>query len=144
MAENLQLFNLSEDQVSKLSADELANRLKEAQSLIGDLEHQIERKRKEERKGFVQELKELISERGYEVEDIANDLAPGTGRARAGRGTSRRSRYKYLDPGNPDNTYISGPFALWMKRQMSERGMNPDSKEDRERFKQTLKRVENT
>ncbi len=91
-----------------------------------------------------QELKDLITERGYDVEEIARDLAPGSGRGRSTKGASRRSRYKYVDPNNSENTYVSGPFANWMKLQMAEKGMNPDSKEDRERFKETLKRVENT
>lgn len=132
---------MSEDQIETLSSDELRKRLEETQSLMGQLAKEIERKKKTEKKQFAQEIKEMIVNRGYEVDEIVNELVPGTVKTRAGGKGTRRNKFRYIDPDNPSNTYVSGPFALWMKRKMKEQGMDTESKEQRDQFKQTLKRV---
>jgi DNA-binding protein H-NS len=121
-----------------LSLEELHAKLEEtaeAQAAIAKLVAQ----RKEQAKGeLAQEIRELIIERGYAVEDIAELLQKGRRRKKAdaqGKGTGRYACY--VDPENPENIYKRGPLPKWFRAKMEEKGFDPNSTEDRTTFKQT-------
>jgi len=121
-----------------LSLDELHAKLEEtaeAQAAIAKLVAQ----RKEQAKGeLAQEIRDLITERGYAVEDIAELLQKGRRRKKAdvqGKGAGRYACYVDLE--NRENIYKRGPLPKWLRAQLEEKGYDPDSMQDRTTFKQT-------
>ena len=120
-----------------LSLEELHAKLEEtaeAQAAIGQLMAQ----RREEAKGeLVQEIRDLIAERGYAMEDIAELLQKGRRRRKADVQSKGAGRYAcYVDPENRENIYKRGPLPKWFRAKMEEKGYNPNSTEDRTTFKQ--------
>jgi DNA-binding protein H-NS len=120
-----------------LSLEELHAKLEEtakAQAAIGQL---MAQRREEAKGGLVQEIRDLIAERGYAVEDIAELLQKGRRRRKADGQGKGAGRYAcYVDPENPENTYKRGPLPKWFRAKMAEKGYDPDSTEDRTTFKQ--------
>ena len=123
---------------ASLSLDELQEQLQTLAQQQAELERLLQQKRDAGRKAFIQEIHALISERGYDLEDIATQLLK-----RAGGGmTAPASRGGYADPSDPSRIYVRGPLPRWLKEQMLADGYDPASKEDRERFKaERLERV---
>jgi DNA-binding protein H-NS len=120
-----------------LSLEELRAKLQEtaeAQAAIAKLVAQ----RKEQAKGeLAQEIHDLIIEGGYAVEDIAELLQKGRRRKKAGVQGKGAGRYAcYVDPENPENIYTRGPLPKWFRAKMEEKGLDPNSTEDRAAFKQ--------
>ena len=94
----------------------------------------MERKRQDNKKVLAEELRQMILDHGYEIEEILPFLA---GRKRgAKKATADRAYTRYADPANPANVYVRGVLPKWMKEQMSAKGLDPKSKEDREAFKE--------
>ena len=94
--------------------------------------------RKEEAKGeLAQEIRDLIAERGYAVEDIAELLQKDRRRKKPAVQRKGAGRYAcYVDPENPENIYTRGPLPKWFRAKMEEKGYDPDSTQDRTTFKQ--------
>lgn len=122
---------------ASLSLDELQEQLQTLAQQQAELERLLQQKRDAGRKAFIQEIHALISERGYDLEDIATALLKRAG------GQQAPARRGYADPSDPSRVYVRGPFPRWLKEQMQANGYDPESKEDRERFKaERLTRVE--
>lgn len=121
-----------------LSLEELHAKLQEtaeAQAAIGQLMAQ----RQEEAKGeLAQEIRDLIAARGYAIEDIAELMQKGRRRKKAAAQGKGAGRYAcYVDPENRENIYTRGPLPKWFRAKMEEKGLDPNSTEDRTTFKQT-------
>lgn len=118
-----------------MSIDEIQARLHNLNNDRAALERALEYRRQQTRKDLAQEVREMILSRGHDLSDIL-DLA-GSKKRGAGRGVRQaRSYARYVDPTNPENSYVRGVLPGWMKEQMVARGLNPKLKADRETFKE--------
>jgi len=103
-----------------------------------ELDRLIRLKHKEVRQEFLRELRDLIHNRGYMVEEIADQLV---GRRRRSEGSPEGRRY--IDPDNEENFYKRGPMPPWLRDKMVNMGFNPESRSQRENFKKKhLKLIE--
>lgn len=129
--------------IDTLSVDEIQQQLQELDQNRADLEQALAERRQQTKSELLQEVKELILGRGFEVDEIAYLLAPRRKRS-AGTGTKTGSSRKYIvyaDPDNPENTYVRGVIPSWMKQKMQDQDYDPSSKEDRDAFKKEHLRV---
>ena len=116
-----------------LSVDEIQQQLDQIEQNRADLEKALEQRRQQAKYDLVQHIKDLITENGYEVAEIAGLL--GSRKRRAASKSGSRQYTRYVDPENPDNVYVRGVIPGWMKLKMQEQGYDPTSKPDREAFK---------
>lgn len=126
-----------------LSTDAIKQRLQELERDRQELEYQLALQHKAQRKGYVESLRQDIRANGYEVEEIAVALLPKGfiprelwSKDKAAISKPSASGARYVDPNNPQHTYVRGVLPGWMKQQMLDNGLNPDIKDDRKRFKQ--------
>jgi DNA-binding protein H-NS len=123
---------------TNLSLEEIQQQLDDIEQSKVELQRALTARRDEERHSVVQEVKDLIVSRGYDLDEIIPLLAPRRrrGRAASGRTVSGSRAYKrYVDPENSDNVYVRGVLPGWMKQKMQEQGYDPSVKADREAFK---------
>lgn len=120
-----------------LSTDAIKQRLQELERDRLELEYQLALQHKAQKKGYIESLRQDIRANGYEVEEIAVALLPKGFISKERTVTSKPAPTgaRYVDPNNPQHTYIRGVLPGWMKQQMLENGFNPDIKDDRKRFK---------
>ena len=89
------------------------------ESLIGEAQQELERKRSEERSARVREIRRLAAEAGLEV-DIRGARA-----ARTGRASASKLPPKYRNPGNPEQTWTGrGPRPQWFRDALA-KGKSP-------------------
>jgi len=117
-----------------LSVEELQNQLQQVEQSRADLEKALSQRWHEAKAELAQQIREMIEEKGYDVEEITSMIVP---RRRRGAGAKKgnRSYTRYIDPDNPGNVYIRGVLPGWMKEKMVAQGYDPSVKEDREAFK---------
>ena len=129
------------DDMHHLSADELQAQIEavnaEREALKAALEHRHEAEKTE----LAAEIKALITERGHDVEEIAQLLqgrASGRKRRRqrAAANDSTANYIRYADPDNPENTYSRGRMPTWLVEKMAANGFDPNDAEHRQQFKQ--------
>ncbi len=119
-----------------LSVEELQSQLQQVEQSRSDLEKALYQRWHEAKSELAQEIREMIDQRGYEVEEIAELILPRRRRAGAAKkGGSNRSYTRYVDPENSDNIYVRGVLPRWMKEKMTAQGYDPSVKADREAFK---------
>lgn len=124
-------------QYEKLSVEELEAKLAEAAEAQAAIEQLMDQRLEEAKGELVQEIRDLITERGHEVDDIADLLRKGRRRRKAAAQRKGAGRYAYyVDPENPENVYTRGPLPKWFRAKMEEKGLDPASTEDRSTFKQ--------
>lgn len=119
---------------ANLSVDEIQRKLEQLQESQADLQRALETRRQELKHEVVQEVKELIAERGYELNEIVPLLTSRRRRSTGVRATNRPYT-QYVDPENPKNVYVRGVIPGWMKQKMQERGYDPSLKDHRDAFK---------
>ncbi|WP_170265817.1 H-NS histone family protein [Thiohalocapsa marina] len=95
-----------------------------------EIERLLQQKLKEAKGDFVRSLRAQITEQGYDVVDIANQLL---GRKRGS--VAPISGSYYVDPDDPSNTYKRGPLPRWLKEKMLAAGLDPESKQQRDDYK---------
>lgn len=118
---------------SKLSLEELQQRLDVLASEWNAVETAIQDKMVEDKKKLVEEIHGKIAALGYELDDIVHLMLP---RKRRGRvAASDRSYTTFVDPENAGNTYIRGPLPAWLKNKMKAAGFDPSTRDQREAFK---------
>jgi DNA-binding protein H-NS len=119
-----------------LSVDEIRQQLAQIEQSKVDLEVALERRRQEAKTQVAQQVRDLILDNGYDVNEII-PLVPA--RRRRGAAVAKKessTRYtRYADPQNPEHIYVRGVIPGWMKQRMQEQGYDPSSKQDREAFK---------
>lgn len=119
-----------------LSVAELQEKLSSLEQSKVDLEKALQQRWHEAKAELAQEIRGMIEDRGYEVEDIFGLVLPR--RRRGGGGSMKktgRSYTRYVDPEDPANVYVRGVLPRWMKEKMAAQGYDPSVKEDREAFK---------
>lgn len=127
--------------------------LEELQQHLADLEQQqaialieLEQRKQQGKYDLAQQIKDMITAQGYSLEDILPLVT-----AKRQRSASRRQQVSapeatpqapaapqgayYVDPDNPAITYVKGFLPEWMKQRMVTKGLDPQSKEDRNHFK---------
>jgi len=120
-----------------LSAEELKAQLQDLEAQKSALTQALQAQHEQEKEALALEIKTLVSERGFDLEDITDQLF---GRKRSRAGSPRRSSasfIRYADPDNPDNTYARGRMPAWLNEKMSAKGYDPTSPEHRAEFKET-------
>ena len=131
---------------ANLSAEEIRRQLEEIEQNKTELERALTVRRQEEKQGVVQQIRDLILSNGYELDEIVPLIATSR-RRRGGASTapraaaSGRDYTRYVDPDNPENTYVRGVLPGWMKQKMLDQGYDPSLKKDRETFKANSLRV---
>jgi DNA-binding protein H-NS len=117
-----------------LSVDELQAQLQEIEQSKVDLEKALYQRWHEAKSELAQEIREMVTGRGYDMDEILDLVAPRRRRAAMPK-KGNRSYTRYVDPENPENVYVRGVLPKWMKEKMSAQGYDPSVKEDREAFK---------
>jgi len=127
--------------IENLSLDEIRQQLKDLARNRSDLEQALVQRHQQAKLEMIQKVKDLVQDGGFDFNEIMSLLGPRRKRA-AGPKTGGLRRYKkYVDPDNPENTYVRGVLPGWMKQKMQEQGYDSNSKEDRETFKANCLRV---
>jgi len=121
----------------QLSADELKAQLEQLAEEKQMLHRALQDRRKAEKKDLAAELKQLITDRGHDVAEIADLIGGGQKKRRRSGGLSGNGSYtRYADPDNPDRIYVRGRLPSWLSQKMSANGFDPSSAEDRQQFKE--------
>jgi DNA-binding protein H-NS len=119
----------------QLSAQELRAHLENLDAEKQALARALEARREDEKRALADEIKAMVKERGYDLDDIVG-LVVGRKRKRGAANDANASYARYADPDNPNNTYIRGRLPTWLVEKMSANGYDPSSAEDRARFKE--------
>ncbi len=117
-----------------LSVDELQAELQQIEQNKANLEKALYQRWHEAKAELAQEIREMITGRGYDMDEILDLVTPKRRRASASK-KGNRSYTRYVDPENPDNVYVRGVLPKWMKEKMAAQGYDPSVKDDREAFK---------
>jgi len=127
--------------IENLSLDEIKQQLKDLAQNRSDLEQALVQRHQQAKLDLMQKIKDLVQDEGFDINEVMSLFGPRRKRA-AGTKTGSLRRYKkYVDPDNPENTYVRGVLPAWMKQKMQEQGYDSNSKEDRETFKANCLRV---
>lgn len=105
--------------------------------------HALNQAKEQAKQDLAEVIKDMITERGYTLDDIVPLLA-----AKRRRPSSRRQKVQeapvaapapqgayYVDPENAANIYVKGAIPGWMKEKMLSQGLDPKNKTDRNSFK---------
>ena len=137
----------SSNKSSNVSAADLRQQLATLEQQRSELEKVLDERRKEERKGFVDDLRQRIIDAGHDLPEIAHQLSlrrKGNYRRQVTVNADEPREYsRYVNPNNPEQRYIRGVLPGWMKAQMRAQGLDPTDKSHRERFKNESLRREN-
>jgi DNA-binding protein H-NS len=121
---------------TNLSVDEIRQKLAQIEQNKVDLEAALERRRQEAKVEVAQQVRALILDNEYDVNEILSLAAVRKRRGQTAKKTVTEHQYtRYADPQNPNNVYVRGVIPGWMKQRMQEQGYDPGSKQDREAFK---------
>lgn len=121
----------------QLSADELKAQLDQLAEEKQMLNRALQDRRKAEKKELAAELKQLITNRGHDVAEIADLIAGGQKKRRRSGGLNGNGSYtRYADPDNPDHVYVRGRLPSWLSEKMSANGFDPSKADDRQQFKE--------
>lgn len=118
-----------------LSVEELQRKLEETKNHEAALARLLEKRKQEGRGDVANEVKDLIASRGYALDDILPLLQKG--RRGGAKDKNDGPRRYYVDPNNPNHTYVRGVLPGWMKEKMAEQGYDPSNRDDRQTFKTT-------
>jgi DNA-binding protein H-NS len=121
---------------TNLSVDELRQQLAQIEQNKADLEVAIERRRQEAKTDVAQQVRDLISNNGYDLDEIMPLVAIRKRRGTAARKAVANQQYtRYVDPQDASHVYVRGVLPGWMKQRMQEQGYDPSARADREAFK---------
>jgi DNA-binding protein H-NS len=136
---------VSDVDYNNLSLEEIQQQLDDIEQSKSELQRALSARREQERHGVAQEVRDLILDRGYDLEEIIPLVITRRRRARGAspRPASGSRDYKrYVDPENAENIYVRGVLPGWMKQKMQEQGYDPGVKADREAFKANYLQVQ--
>jgi DNA-binding protein H-NS len=121
---------------TNLSVEEIRQQLAQIEQSKADLEVALERRRQEAKTQVAQQVRDLIVDNGYDINEIMPLVAVRRRRGAAAAKKAGSTQYtRYADPQNPEHIYVRGVIPGWMKQRMQEQGYDPSSKQDREAFK---------
>lgn len=116
------------------SYSDMQARMNELEQERAALEQAMAAKRNERKKELYMSFREQAFAEGFSLaEVIGNRLTGGRGR---GVSTSGTEYPTWVLKSDPSLTYVRGRLPNWMQEQMGGLGLDPKSREDRERFKQ--------
>lgn len=121
--------------ILELPLEEIQKRLMNIDADKQALQSALKIKQQQGKRDFVQEVRDLILSKGYDLAEIVDLLIP----KKRGGGASRQEAgayVRYVDPDNPKNVYKRGVLPRWMKDQMIANGLDPKIKANRETFKE--------
>jgi DNA-binding protein H-NS len=111
--------------------EQLQQRLADLETEWNEVEAAIAEKLEEDKKQLAEEITQKIKDAGHELGEMIGLISP-----RRRRGSTAINSYTtYVDPDNPNNTYVRGVLPGWLKNKMRVTGFDPSKKEDRETFK---------
>jgi len=120
-----------------LSAEELKNQIEQTKQREAELQKALNQRWQTEKVELAQEIRGMIDERGFDLDEIIEHLTPS--KRRRGSGGPKKSGsgnyIRYVDPENPNNVYTRGVLPRWMKDKMAALGLDSGNKDDRESFK---------
>lgn len=122
---------------TKLSVEEIQQQLEAIEQSKSELQRALAVRRQEGKQEVAQQVRDLIFNNGYDLDDIIPLVQTRRRRSTAARPSASGGREytRYVDPENPDNVYVRGVLPAWMKQKMHEQGYDPSVKADREAFK---------
>nr|WP_242476867.1 H-NS histone family protein [Halochromatium glycolicum] len=113
----------------------MKNQIEQTKQREAELQRALDHRWQAEKTELAQEIRGMIEDRGYDVEEIMNHVLPRRRRGPGAKKGSSGNYTRYVDPENPDRVYTRGVLPGWMKEKMAAVGLDPGSKEDRETFK---------
>ena len=117
----------------EMSAQAIQTRLAEMEAERKRLEAEFKKRLATEIADFAKEIAAMITERGYQVDEVVSLLRKGKKSAPRRRGSGAYAHY--VDPDNPEHTYSRGPLPKWLTEKMAAAGFDPSDKTQREEFK---------
>ena len=126
-----------------LSVDQIQQQLEEIEQSKAELQRALVARRQEAKHGVAQQVRDLIIQGGYDLDEIVPLIVPRRrrGTAAARPAATGREYTRYVDPENPENVYVRGVLPGWMKQKMQEQGYDASVKADREAFKANYLKV---
>ncbi|WP_200347490.1 H-NS histone family protein [Halochromatium glycolicum] len=129
------------DEMHHLSADELKAQLAALSAEQAALEDALKQRHEAEKSEFAAEITALITERGHDVEEIAQLLQGRSSghkrrRQRVAANEANARYTRYADPDNPENTCTRGRMPNWLIEKMAANGFDPSNAEHRAQFKE--------
>ena len=118
-----------------MSVEEIRQQLAQIEQSRADLEVALERRRQEAKTQVAQQVRDLIVDNGYDINEILPLISARRRRGPAAKKATNTQYTRYADPQNTDHIYVRGVLPGWMKQRMQEQGYDPSSKPDREAFK---------
>jgi DNA-binding protein H-NS len=115
------------------SVEELQAQLAQLAANEEALRVALQERRTAEFTAFIDELREQIIARGYDLDEVLRHLSKGR-RGRSVKQAAGRAA-RYIDPENPEQTYSRGPLPTWLREKMEAAGYDPADKAQREDFK---------
>ena len=122
---------------ANLSVEQIQQQLDEIEHSKAELQRALVVRRQEAKHEVAQQVRDLILNNGYDLEEIVPLIQSRRRRTAAAKApaSSGRDYTRYVDPENSDNVYVRGVLPGWMKQKMQEQGYDPSVKADREAFK---------
>lgn len=124
---------------ANLSVEQIQQQLDEIEHSKAELQRALVVRRQEGKHEVAQQVRDLILNNGYDLEEIVPLIQSRRRRAAAAvakaPASGGRDYTRYVDPENSDNVYVRGVLPGWMKQKMQEQGYDPSVKADREAFK---------
>lgn len=94
------------------------------------------------RKRYIAEVRNEILEYGWDLKKMGQEIgAPAPVPRKAPKGFTNKPTRHWVDPGNPKNVYRGRGIPAWMREQMEELGYDPENKDHRNTFRDTLTEV---
>jgi DNA-binding protein H-NS len=119
-----------------LSADELKAQLDAITAEREALHAALAQRHEAEKAELAAEIKTLITDRGHEIEEIAQLVLGRKQRhQRRARAAVNASYQGYADPDNPGNIYTRGRMPGWLIDKMGANGFDPADAQQRAQFK---------
>jgi DNA-binding protein H-NS len=129
---------------ANLSVDEIQQQLEDIEQSKAELQRALVARRQEAKHGVAQHVRDLITQSGYDLDEIVPLIVPRRRRGAAAvarPAATGRDYTRYVDPENPANVYVRGVLPGWMKQKMQEQGYDSSVKTDREAFKANYLKV---
>lgn len=119
----------------EMSAQAIQSQLAEMEAERKRLEAALKKRMASEISDFAKEIATMITERGYQVDEVVALLGKGKRSGSRRRGSDAYAHY--VDPDNAENIYSRGPLPKWLTEKMAAAGFDPGDKAQREEFKAT-------
>ena len=119
----------------EMSAQAIQSQLAEMEAERKRLEVELKKRMASEITDFAKEIAAMITERGYQIDEVVSLLGKGKRSGPRRRGSAAYAYY--VDPDNPENVYSRGPLPKWLTGKMTAAGFDPGDKAQREEFKAT-------